>query len=100
LFGAEAGGREFGDCVAPLPQKRVVMPTACSYDDDADRNLHSRAIRRLAGDFGCSEEEVQVLYETLLCSLRENARVKDYLVILVTRYVKEMIRRGRNPQTS
>jgi hypothetical protein len=68
------------------------MATSCAYDNDKDRNLHSRAIQMLAEDLHVPEEQIRILYETMLCSLKETARVKDYLVILVSRNVKEVIR--------
>jgi len=70
------------------------MATACLYENDTDRKQHSTAIQRLAKDLRIPEEEVQQLYETMLCTLKEKARIKDYLVILVTRSVKGMIKRG------
>ena len=69
------------------------MATACLYENDADRKLHSRAIQILARDFNIPEEKIQVLYETKLYSFKERARIKDYLAILVIRNVKDMIKR-------
>ena len=71
------------------------MATSCVYENDTEHKLHSREIQRLAKDLQISEEEIQILYETLLCRLKEGARIKDYLAILVCRNVKAMIKRGR-----
>jgi hypothetical protein len=46
----------------------------------------------LARDLDRPEEEIRRNYETILCSLKERARIKDYLVILVSRNVKDMIK--------
>jgi uncharacterized protein (DUF2236 family) len=73
------------------------MASTCSYEDDAERDLHYRAIQRLAQDTGISEEEVQILYEAVLRTIRERARIKDYLAILVSRNVKDVIKRGGTP---
>jgi len=54
----------------------------------------------LAKDTGVPEEKVQVIYETMLCSLKERARIKDYLVILISRNVKDMIKGGMSSRTS
>jgi len=54
----------------------------------------------LAKDLGIPEEEIQIIYETMLCSLKERARIKDYLVILISRNVKNMIKGGMSSQTS
>ena len=68
------------------------MTTSCVYENDADRQQHARAMQRLAKDLNIPGGEIQTLYETMLCSLRERARVKDYLTILVSRNVKAVIR--------
>lgn len=70
------------------------MATTCTYENDAERDLHYRAMRRLSRESGVSEGEIQRLYEELLCGLRERARVRDYLAILVSRNVKDMLRKG------
>ena len=76
------------------------MATSRLCENDADRKQHSRAIRMLAKDLGIPEEEIQIIYETMLCSLKERARIKDYLVILISRNVKNMIKGGMSSQTS
>ena len=68
------------------------MATVCSYDNDKDRKQHFRAIQMLAADLRIPEVEIQILYETMLCSIKERARIKDYLAILVSRNVKDIIK--------
>ena len=76
------------------------MATSCLYENDMDRKQHSRAIQMLAKDLRISEEKIQILYEEMLCSLREKARIKEYLVILVSRNVREMIKGNNNNNSS
>jgi len=61
-----------------------------------DRQQHSRAIQILARDLSVPEYEIQTIYETMLCNLKEGARIKDFLVILVSRNVKDMVENGCN----
>jgi len=75
------------------------MATFCLYDNDSDKKLHFRAIQMLANEFSIPEGEVQALYEMMLGSLKETARVKDFLAILVSRNVKDRIMRGTRSQT-
>jgi hypothetical protein len=48
----------------------------------------------LAMDSGIAEEEIQVLYETILGNFKEKARIKDFLALLVSRNVKDIIKRA------
>jgi len=69
------------------------MATVGVYENDTDRKQHSRAIQMLAKDLHIPEEEIKILYEKTLASIKERARIKDYLAILVSRNVKGMIKR-------
>jgi hypothetical protein len=53
----------------------------------------------LARDLLIPEDEIQILYETVLSGLRERARVKDYLAILACHNVKDMIKRDTSYRT-
>ena len=75
------------------------MASAFLYDNETDRKVHSGAIQMLAREFKVPVEEIQGLYETMLGSLKETARVKDFLAVLVSRNVKDMIRRGMRPHS-
>jgi hypothetical protein len=77
-----------------------VVVAACTYENDTEKRLHSQAIHVLARDLDRPEEEIRRYYEIVLCSLKERARIKDYLVILVSRNVKHMIKRNISSQTS
>jgi hypothetical protein len=100
VFSAGGGGKtgliDEVACCSPF-NKRGIMAIFCAYENDSERKQHSRAIKRLAEDLDIPEEEIQVLYEKTLCSLKEGARVKDFLAILVCRNVKAMIK-GRLPE--
>jgi len=77
-----------------------IVATAFLYEDAVDQNQHARAIQMLAKDLEMSEDEIARLYETTLRSLKHEARIKDYLVILVSRNVKDMIRAGIGSHTA
>jgi len=76
------------------------MVLACLYENDEDRKQHYRAIQMLVKDLCMPEEEIQILYETMLSSLKERARIKDYLAVLVCHNVKHIIKGDTNSQTS
>jgi len=65
------------------------------YDNEAERKLHEHAIEVLKKELGLPREEISVLYERELMKLKEHAKVKDYLVVLACRAVKEILRRER-----
>lgn len=68
------------------------MASACRYENDAEERLHRQAIQRLAQDLGLPEDEIRRLYEEVLCGMGQGARIRDYLVVLVSRQVKDSIR--------
>ncbi|HAM51121.1 MAG TPA: hypothetical protein DCP92_10695 [Nitrospiraceae bacterium] len=74
------------------------MATAFLYENDTDQKQHFRAVQMLARDLSMPEEEVKRLYETMLNCLKERARIKDYLVILASRCVKDVIKGREVPQ--
>jgi hypothetical protein len=71
------------------------MTLACQYESDLERRKHYDAIQALSQKLGEPEEDVRTLYETVLCSIKEGARIKDYLVILVSRSVRDSIEKTR-----
>jgi hypothetical protein len=70
------------------------MTGVCQYDNEAEERQHSKAIQMLAGQLGMPEKEIRELYEEFLCSIKEGARIKDYLTVLVSRNVRDSIRSG------
>ena len=76
------------------------MATPHFFENETDRPQHSRAIQMLARDLRIPVEEIQILNERTLRSFKERARIKDYLTILVSRNVKDMIRGDIRTRTS
>jgi hypothetical protein len=73
--------------------KGAVMVAVLLYEGDVEQKQHAAAIHRIASDLDVPEEKIRTLYESELQSLKDRAKVKDYLVILVSRYVKDLLRR-------
>ncbi len=69
------------------------MAGVCRYDNDAEERQHSKAIQMLAKELGMPEKKIRELYEEFLCSIKGGARIKDYLIVLASRNVKDVIRR-------
>ncbi len=63
------------------------------YENEAEQERHSKAIQMLTREMGLPEEEIRRLYEDILCKINDGARIKEYLVVLVSRNVKDLIRR-------
>jgi hypothetical protein len=61
-------------------------------DDQKERARHQAAIHYLARELGFPEPEVGRVYERELVRLNSQARVKDFLTVLVGRRVKEDLR--------
>ena len=69
------------------------------YENLSEERLHRDAIQRLAKDLNRETEEVGTIYEQFLSGVRHQAKIKDYLVILVSRQVKDVLRR-KKPTTA
>lgn len=63
------------------------------YDNESEELLHSHAISILQRELGLPSEEIMRLYEHELERLKEHARIKDFLVVLVCRTVRDILRR-------
>lgn len=68
------------------------MVSAIFYDSELEEKRHMTAIRTLARDLGIPEDEIIRLYEVELYHLKEVARVKDFLSVLVIKRVKEFLK--------
>jgi hypothetical protein len=64
------------------------------YENESEKRQHLSAIHVLASTFGIAEESVRQLYEHELQSLIGQARVRDFLSVLVIRKLKERITHG------
>jgi hypothetical protein len=67
------------------------MCAALLYDNDVDKGMHMYAIHRLSIDHEIPEDKVLSLYEEVLGGLKENARVRDFLSVLATKKVKDIL---------
>ena len=65
------------------------------YDDDVEWNKHQDTIDHLAKESGMPVNEIGRIYEAELLRLKADARVKDYLPVLLIRKVKDTIKRKR-----
>ena len=64
---------------------------ASPYINQEDRSKHLRIIGRLATEVHRSIDEVEPLYEDILSHMKNTATIQDYLPILVSRRVKELL---------
>jgi hypothetical protein len=53
---------------------------------------HVQQVREIARQTGCPEELVDGLYQEILLSLSNEARVKDYLPVLTAKRVKNRLK--------
>jgi hypothetical protein len=66
------------------------------YDDSDDMHRHADTICALADETHRSAEEIAFVYEEVLTLLKPQARVPDYLPVLVSKRVKDHFRRLRH----
>jgi hypothetical protein len=69
----------------------LAMNNTLPYEDEADRQRHRRFIEATAEELQRSVEEVEQFYEEALVAMAENARVRDYLPIFVSKNVKRSL---------
>jgi hypothetical protein len=53
---------------------------------------HLKAIEALAEEIDCPVEEVNNIYASALESFRSSARIKDYLIVLTSKKVRDVLR--------
>ena len=68
------------------------MTAAYHYENITEERQHLDAIQRLAQDLDLQVEEIREIYEECLGGVKQHAKIKDYLIILVCRQVKDSIR--------
>ena len=61
------------------------------YATEEEQRLHTNIIYSLADQYKLDEGMIRDIYEHKLASLMDGARVKTYLPVLVTRYVKTLL---------
>jgi hypothetical protein len=64
---------------------------ASPYASNEERTRHLHVIDKLAVEVSRSVAEVEPLYEDILAHMKDTARIQDYLPILVSRRVKEVL---------
>ena len=66
------------------------MGKAISNADDFEDKRHQILIKKLKEEFLCPEEEIRKIYLEVLATLREGARIKDFLPLLTSRKVEQL----------
>ena len=67
----------------------IIMTAEVLYETEFEKRQHLSAIHYLAADLGMPEDYLRQLYENELMSLKEHARIKDFLSVLVIKRMKE-----------
>jgi hypothetical protein len=67
------------------------------YENVAEQRRHQAAIENVAQDLRRSVESVYTVYEIVLARYKKKARIKDFLLPLVTKRVKELLRDNTLP---
>ncbi|HXX58016.1 MAG TPA: DUF3562 domain-containing protein [Thermodesulfovibrionales bacterium] len=74
------------------------LPEECKkvlYDNETERRLHIGAIEVLSVRAGLSSDKVERLYEIVLNRFKREARIRDYLPILVSKRVHYLLDKWR-----
>lgn len=70
------------------------------YEDEKEETIHYKSIEIVSAHIGESLESVRRIYEIVLCRLKRDARVKDYLPILAGKRTQELITKRRSLRKS
>ena len=70
------------------------MTAVYQYENVVEERQHLAVTHRLAQDLDMRVKDIQEIYEEFLGSVKPEARIKDYLVILVSRQVRDSFRSG------
>ena len=68
------------------------MTATILYDNDKERAAHAGVIHDIAQRLGLPEREVGQIYEQELARVKQRARIKDFLPVLLGRAVRENLR--------
>ena len=66
------------------------------YDNENEMKMHTGAIRLISLKMDIPYEKVCRLYEIVLRRYKEQARIKDFLVLLAGRRVKYLLQKWRS----
>ena len=67
------------------------MTVISLYEDENEKRQHVAAIQMIIRDERFSEEEIRPLYEGFLQELQKEATVKNFLTVIVSRKVKDLL---------
>ena len=67
------------------------MNSTLLYKNEAEEKLHRNAIQTLVRETRMPEDSVCSLYESVFARLKHHAKIKEFLPILVSREVKEIL---------
>ena len=62
------------------------------YESSDEQALHDGAIDALADEMHLDANEIRPVYESEYLRLRPTARVRDYLLVLVARRTRDLLR--------
>lgn len=65
------------------------------FEDELERKRKTYDVQKVARDLRVSIKEVTDLYERILNDLKKSARIKEYLSILTSRRVKDILTEKR-----
>ena len=68
--------------------------------EEKEKARHQFAIQRLARDLEIPKKEIEDLYHVLLEELNKTARIRDFISVLVSRRVKELLHHKRDKQAA
>ena len=66
------------------------------YEDDQEKQHHIHAVHVLAENVNISEMDLLELYENVLREYKRDVKIKNYLSILVTKKVRELLEARKN----
>jgi len=66
------------------------------YHSDKESQQHLKVIHAIAEQYRINEELIRSIYEDELRKLQLNAKLKQYLSVLVARHVKEILHKYKN----
>jgi hypothetical protein len=72
-----------------------IMNDLALYEDETEQKQHFSAIQKLVKDVSSSEEEIRPLYEGVLQEFKNEAKIRTFLSILVSKKVKEILHARR-----
>jgi hypothetical protein len=78
---------------APSPSLHRPAMHESPYANAHDRSRHLHNMERLAEETGLPVQELAPLYEEVLAGFNSRARIQDYVPILVSKNVKDLLRR-------